>query len=122
MLMQQKLQDREDERYQQRQNAELEQQKNLYLWKLAHPDAPAPTEYERALTAAGITPGSEAYIQHMKNYVQMKENPVFTYTDPATGALVMGSKGVQQPEILNELPPGARPLGGAGSPAPRTFP
>jgi hypothetical protein len=104
---------RESAEYDRRRQQALQDQMTMFDYRAAHPEAPAPTEYERALAAAGIMPGTPDYITHMKNYVQMKENPVWTYTDPSTGALMMGSKGpVQQPEILSTLPPGAKPIGG----------
>ena len=121
-LLKQREDDREDRRYQLRQNAAIEAQKAFYLWKQEHPNTPAPTEYERALAAAGIQPGTPKYVEHMKNLVQMKENPVWTYTDPTTGAIMMGSKGPVQPEILPSLPPGAKPIGGPTPSASGGFP
>lgn len=112
MLMQQRQQDQEDQRFDRRQQSELETQKSLYLWKQLH-ETPAPTEYERALAAAGIMPGSPEYIQHMGKYVQMKESPIWNYTDPATGAIMLGTKSAPiGPQILDTLPPGATPIGG----------
>jgi hypothetical protein len=104
---------REGAEYDRRRQQQLQDQISMYDYRAAHPEAPAPTEYERALSAAGIMPGTPEYAKHMNNYVQMKENPVWTYTDPATGAVMMGSKGpMQQPEIIPTLPPGAKPIGG----------
>jgi hypothetical protein len=95
-MMRQREQETEDQRYFRHHQQQIEDEKNLYLWKQAHPETPAPNEYERALQAAGIAPGTPEYVQHMGNYIKMKENPTWTYTDPATGALMMGSKGPPQ--------------------------
>lgn len=93
-----------------------------YDYKLANPDAPNPTEYERALTASGVLPGTPEWAQHMGNYVNVRENPPYTYVDPQTGAVMMGARTPPQ----QSAPPGVTftPIndGGAGSPAPRPFP
>jgi hypothetical protein len=88
-----------------------------------YPNVPAPTEYERALQAAGILPGTPQWQQHMSNYVNMRENPPFTYVDPTTGAVMMGARAAPQQQLLDTLPPGAKPIGGAPGSAPSpTFP
>jgi hypothetical protein len=123
MLMQQRQQDMENSQYEHRQQSELQRQKDLYLWEQQNKADPAPTEYERALQAAGIKPGTPEYIKHMSNFVQMKENPTWTYTDPVTGAIMLGTKAPpQQPPILDTLPPGARPIGGQTPSASGGFP
>jgi hypothetical protein len=96
-MMRQRELETEDQRYARRHQQQMDEEKNLYLWKQQHPEAPQPTEYERALQAAGIGAGTPAFIEHMKKYIDMKENPVWTYTDPATGAVMRGSKGPTQP-------------------------
>jgi hypothetical protein len=85
-----------------------------------YPTTPAPTEYERALQASGIKPGTPEWAQHMGSFVNMRENPPFTYVDPSTGAVMMGAR--SQPQILDALPPGARPIGGPTPSASGGFP
>lgn len=45
-------------------------------YRAAHPTAAQPTEYERMLEAAGYQPGTPDYLQHVRNYVNMRENPI----------------------------------------------
>jgi hypothetical protein len=45
-------------------------------YRAQHPTAAQPTEYERMLEAAGLQPGTPEYVQHVQNYVKMRENPM----------------------------------------------
>jgi hypothetical protein len=56
-------------------------------YRTQHPLPPQPTEYERALAAAGIAPGSPEYTQHMKSYVDVKENPPRFMEVPGVGLI-----------------------------------
>lgn len=102
----------EEEQYQRHRAAELEDKKAYRQFETDNPTPPQPTEYERALTAAGIQPGTTEYQQHMSNYVGVKENPPRFMEVPGVG-LVQLPSGVSPP---------ARPVGkltplGAGGPA-----
>lgn len=103
MLAQQRQMQMEEQTYQHHKADALDMWRQQQEYGAAHPKPLAPTEYDRALDAAGIKPGTPEYVQHMTNFLKMKENPVWTYTDPATGAIMMGSKGPVQPQTA---PPG----------------
>jgi len=83
-LMLQKQQDQEEQTYQRHRADQLDMWKQQQQFELEHPHPAQPTEYERALEAAGYAPGSPEYVQHVRKYVDMKENPVqaVTVTNP----------------------------------------
>lgn len=78
------------------------------------------SEFERVAAAGGYAPGSPEYAALMKRKADAMANPmVMTPYGPMPYSAVMGGS---QPEILQSLPPGAKPIGGAGPQAPRPFP
>jgi hypothetical protein len=88
MLMQQRQLQQQQAMQQMQSDRELNREKALFDYESAN-KTPQPTEYERALQAAGIQPGTPEYAQHMKNYVQVRENPPYFYTDPTSGQTMM---------------------------------
>jgi type II secretory pathway pseudopilin PulG len=80
-----------------------------------------PGEFEEALTASGIQPGTPEWTKAMQQRVGNILDPVvMTPYGPMLRSQVVGT---QQPQILQSLPPGAKPIGGAGpSQAPQPFP
>jgi hypothetical protein len=110
----------EESQYQQHRGEALTDYEAKQKIDQQYPTTPAPTEYERALQASGIKPGTPEWAQHMGSFVNMRENPPFTYVDPSTGAVMMGAR--SQPQILDALPPGARPIGGPTPSASGGFP
>jgi hypothetical protein len=57
-------------------------------YEIANP-MPGNTEYERGLSAVGVTPGTPQYAEHWNKRLNAIENPPYFYTDPATGATMM---------------------------------
>lgn len=106
--------DRADKAAERQQN--FDDQIALYDYKLAHP-APVNNDTVADYQFISQTLGPDAG----KQFLQTKTNPiVMTPYGPMPYSAVTGA---QQPEILQTLPPGAKPIGGAGpSQAPQTFP
>jgi hypothetical protein len=119
-VMQRQKQQQDDQDYQRHRTDALTDYEAQQKIDQQYPTTPAPTEYERALQASGIKPGTPEWAQHMGSFVNMRENPPFTYVDPSTGAVMMGAR--SQPQILDALPPGARPIGGPTPSASGSFP
>jgi hypothetical protein len=91
-------------------------------WELANPSPTQGSEYERALAAQGIVPGTPQYAERMAKIAAIKENPmVMTAYGPMPYSAVAGG-GQQQnlPPTLSDddfAPQGGpRPLGAGGFP------
>jgi hypothetical protein len=79
-----------------------------------------PTEYERMLGAAGFQPGTPEYLQHVRNYVTMRENPmVMTPYGPMPYSSVSGAQNMPQIGAVMDDP---RRQGGAGGNVSGNFP
>jgi hypothetical protein len=89
MLMQQRQSQQEEDRYQRHRADSFDLWRQQQDYQAQHPNPPQPTEYERMLQAAGYAPGTPEYVDHVRNYVNMKENPPYYFTDPTTGQLKM---------------------------------
>lgn len=81
-----------------------------------YPTPAQPTEYERMLAAAGITPGSPDYLKHVQAYVSMKENPiVMTPYGPMPYSAVTAPQQVAKPVgKITPIEEGGPSLGGSG--------
>lgn len=74
----------------------------------AHPNY---GEFEQRLIASGVRPGTPEWTKANAAAVQNVTDPVvMTPQGPMLRSQVMGA--LQQPEILQSLPPGAKPIGG----------
>lgn len=72
-----------------------------YDYKVAHPEPTQGSEYERALAASGIMPGTPEYIQHMGNRAAILENP--PRYEMVNGALVqVGGPSMSAPKPLTD--------------------
>lgn len=86
-------------------------------YDIAHPMPQEPDELTRHMIAAGIDPNSP---QGKAAYAASMDPVVMTPYGPMLRSQVIGAG---QPEVLTSLPPGAKPIGGAGpSQAPQPFP
>ena len=85
---------------------------------------PLPTsdsEFERVAAAGGYTPGTPEYAALMKRKADAMANPiVMTAYGPMPYSSVAGA--AQAPQVIQSLPPGAKPIGGSTPPASSGFP
>lgn len=99
----------DDEQYQRHRQDQLSDQISLYDYKNAHPGQPD-GEFEQALIASGVQPGTPQWAEAMKTRVGNILDPVvMTPQGPMLRSMVMGAI---QPQILQTLPPGTKPIGG----------
>lgn len=101
-------------------------------YKAANPGPQAYSEFERALIASGVQPGSPEWAQKMGQKADMALDPQVTTQLPNGGLYIGRQSGLSQalgggraaPRILQQLPPGAKPLSDGGAPrgGARTFP
>lgn len=106
-------------------------------WQATHRAPAQPTEFERAVAAAGIQPGTPEFEKTMRDYVSNKLNPIqaVPYTDEAGNEglrfirpnTMQGGGGPASSGSAGASPPSTLPpdfdfdKGGAGS-GPRSFP
>lgn len=92
-----------------------------YDYEAQNPKPTQPGEFEQRLVASGVQPGTPQWTDAMKAAVQNVTDPiVMTPQGAMLRSQVMGA--LQQPEILQTLPPGAKPIGGPTPPASGGFP
>lgn len=82
-------------------------------YKRRNPAAPKPTEFERMLANAGITPGTAEYIQANRNAAMAKSDPLITATLPGE-RFYSGP----QSQLAQFLQGGGDLASGVGAPAP----
>lgn len=78
-------------------------------------------QFTQMMRAAGIDPASPDGQKLYRQRVDTLASPPYFFTDPTTGQ-VMSIPRNQQPEIMQELPPGAKPIGGPTPSASGGFP
>jgi hypothetical protein len=88
-------------------------------YDIAHPTPGQPGEFEDALAASGVQPGSPVWTHAMQLRVSNILDPMVM----TPYGLMMRSQvtGAQQ-QIIQSLPPGAKPIGGPTSQASGGFP
>lgn len=111
-----------EQRRQAEQFAMWQQQKQ---WERANPVAPAPTEFERTVQAAGIQPGTPEYAQIMRQRAENQASaPPMVVTNPDGTKTVFPAGSIPRgPATMPTAPVGKlTPMGGAGSQGPGMFP
>lgn len=88
-------------------------QLGMSVLEARNPKAPAPTEFEKLLTARGIEPGSEQWNTSLDRYIMGKSDPQVTVTLPG-GGIFIGP----QSELATVLQGGGGPASGAGATPP----
>lgn len=109
---------------QRRQAAEWSMWQRQQEWKRANPEAPQPTEFERAAVAGGFVPGSPEFVALMRRRAENQASapPLVITNADGTKTVYPGGmipQGGAQPQrrVVQQLPPGAKPIGGPTQPA-----
>jgi hypothetical protein len=80
-----------------------------------YPTPHQPGEFEQILMASGVMPGPPEWTQAMQRKAQLSLDPIVqTVQGPMPYSAIVGA---MQPQILQSLPPGAKPIGGPTPPA-----
>ena len=118
MRMLQQQQAQQEQQYAQERKDRLSDAMSLIDYRAQNkPD----DQFTQMIRAAGIDPSSPEGQKLYRQRVDTLASPPYFFTDPMTGR-VMSIPRNQQPEILQELPPGATPIGGPTQPASGGFP
>lgn len=112
--------ERGEEQYQRRHSQELADQYGLLDYKRLHPD----DALSQALDQAGITDPAERQKYYKADVERRTAPPMMSaqgVDEQGNPVMRFFPRAQPMPQVIPALPPGAVPIGGAGSQAPRPF-